>query len=145
LRSLVVGIVGGIIAYYATKGIDRYVARRTVRGRRTQIMQLTQELRLLAKLGESDRNLLLFAFRILFPIIAVAAVGLAGSAVLVLLSRPLEPSPTILSILIWSVIALLAIYASNLFKRLDDPGPAMAKVRQRLSDLEAEDGEPPVR
>jgi hypothetical protein len=79
LRALIIGIIGGIISVYATQDINRYFARRTVRGRRRQIKQLTQEFQLLEKLGLTDRSLLLFAFRMLFPMLAFAALGIAGS------------------------------------------------------------------
>lgn len=143
LRSLLIGILGGIIAYYATRGIDRYLARRTIRGRRRQIKQLGQELQLLEKLGLTDRSLLLFAFRMLFPMIAVAAVGMAVSVGLWLLTGPPYSLTAVFLLLVCVLIAILSAYASSVFQKLEDPEPTLANLRQKLRELQAMDDRSP--
>jgi hypothetical protein len=129
LRDLLVGAVGSAIAYYAIKVIERYLARRTVRGRERAIQQLTQEIQLLERLGVSDRALLLCAFQILCPIIALAAVATAISVAGPWLAL-IEAPPIV--ILLASVIGIAAFYAATVFKKLEDPEPNLAKLRQRL-------------
>jgi hypothetical protein len=143
LRALLIGILGGIIAYYATKGIDRYLAGRTVRSRRRQIKQLTQELQLLERLGVTDRSLLLFAFRMLFPLIGLAALGVASWAGLSLRNRPMDD--TIQMIFIISIfIGFVAFYASSVFRKLEDPEPKLEKLRQKLRELQGMDDQSPT-
>jgi len=145
LRALLVGILGGLVAYYAAKGIDRYLARRTIRSRHRQIEQLTKELHLLVKLGVTDRALLLFAFKLLFPLIGVAAVGMAGSVARSFLSGPPDdPTPLIL-LLVSVVIAILAFYATSVFQKLEDPEPSLAKLHQKLRELQGTDDQSPTR
>ena len=144
LRSLLIGILGGIISYRANRFIDRYLVRRSTRSRQRQIKQLTQELQLLEKIGLTDRSLLLFGFRMLFPMIGIAALGVAASAVLSLLAGPPDDSSALILLLVCGLIAVLAIYASSLFKRLEDPEPTLAKLRQRLRELQAMDEQSPT-
>jgi sterol desaturase/sphingolipid hydroxylase (fatty acid hydroxylase superfamily) len=143
LRSLLIGIIGGIVVYYATRGINRYLARRTIRGRQRQIKQLTQELQLLERLGLTDRSLLLFAFRMLFPMIALAAVGMAGWLALSLLTGPPYSATALIFLLLSVFIAIIAAYASSVFKKLEDPEPTLANLRQKLRELQAMDDRPP--
>jgi hypothetical protein len=142
LRSLVIGIVGGIIsgpiAYYATRAIDRYLVRRTVRSRLRQIKQLTEELALLEKLGVADRALLLFGFQALFALIGVAAVCTAGAVVLFLVEGVMEP---VFVLFAASAVALVAFYAASVFRKLEDPAPTLEKLRRRVRELEGIDDE----
>ncbi len=139
LRALIVGILSGIIAYYATRGIDRYLARRTLRGHQRQVKQLTYELQLLERLGVTDRSLLLFAFRMLFPLIGLVAIGMAGWA----LSQPLDSPAGLLVFLVSVMIVILSLYASSVFRKLEDPDPTLAKLRQKLRELQGTDDQSP--
>lgn len=142
LRTLLIGIIGSIIGVYAIRGIERLLTRRTIRGRRRQIRQLTEELQLLEKVGVSDRSLLLFAFRMLFPMIVCAAAGVAGWMALSLLGQPPDDSTRLVFLLFPIAIALVALSASRVFQKLEDPEPTLAKLRQKLRDLQ---GDPPTR
>jgi len=135
-RALLVGIVGGIIAYYATKGIDRYLARRVIQSRQRQIKQLTLELRLLEKLGVTDRSLLLFAFRMLFVLMGFAAVGVAGAVAVPFLNAPADNLAPFILLLVSVLIAFLAFYSASMLRRLEDPEPTLAKLRQKLRELQ---------
>ena len=139
LRALVIGILGGIIAYYAARGIDRYLALRTIQGRQRQIQQLTYELQLLERLGVTDRSLLLFAFRMLFPLISLVAIGMAGWA----LSQPLDSPAGLLLFLVSVIIVIVSLYASIVFRKLEDPDPTLAKLRQKLRELQGMDDQSP--
>lgn len=135
-RDLLIGAAGSVLGYYAIKGFERYLTRRTVKSRQAHIKQVTQEIELLEKLGVSDRSLSLFAFQFLFLVIALAAVGVAGS----LASSWLQPGQTFPILLLVSIfIAILSFYASTLFRKLEDPQPTLAKLRQRLRELEGMD------
>jgi hypothetical protein len=127
------------MAYYSIKGIERYLARRTIRGRQRQIEQLVGELRLLERLGVADRALLLFAFQMLFALLGLAASALASSLVLPFLhAAPGDPVPVI-EFIVAFVIAILAFYAASVFRKLEDPQPTLAKLRDKLRTLGADD------
>jgi membrane protein implicated in regulation of membrane protease activity len=143
VRALLVGIIGGLITYYAAKIIDRYLARRTIRSRQRQIEQLAKEIQLLERLGVTDRALLLFAFKMLFPLIGVAAVGVALSVARPCLSAPAD-DPTQWILLMFSVvIAIMAFSATNVIQKLEDPEPSLAKLRQKMRELQGTDDPPP--
>jgi uncharacterized membrane protein len=139
LVGLITGVVAGIITYYVTKRIDRYLAQRTIRGRRLRIEELTQQLELLEKLGTSDRSLLLFAFRMLFPTVALGALGLAGVAALSLVAGPSYSLIALVVLAFCMLIVVLAAYASSVFQKLDDPEPTLEKLRDDLRKLRAAD------
>ncbi len=145
LHTLLVGILGGIIAYYATKGIDRCLIRRTIRGRQRQITQLSQELQLLEKIGVTDRALLLWALGLLFALIGVAAVGVAGSVAPSWLSGPPDNGIRTILLLVSVVIAMLALYASSIFRRLEDPEPTLERLRWKLRELQGLDDQNPAK
>lgn len=137
------GTLSGIIAYYASKGIDRYLVRRTVRSRQRQIEQLTQELQLLEKLGVTDRILMLFAFKTLFALIGIFVVGVAGSVALQSVSGPPNAAPLML-IMVALVVAIVAFYATSLLRKLEDPEPSLAELRRKLSQLQEMDNQSPT-
>jgi hypothetical protein len=141
LRALVIGIIGSIIGVYAIRGIERLLTQRTIRGRRRQIRQLTEELQLLEKVGVSDRTLLLFAFKMLFPMIVLAGVGVAGWMALSLLAQPPDDSTRLVFLLFPIITALVALSAARVFQKLEDPEPTLAKLRQKLSDLQGDPNE----
>src|SRR5262245_49940680 len=127
LHALVIGAAGSAIAYYAIKAIERYLARQTIRGRQRQIQPLTQGLQLLKKLGVTDRSLLLFAFQVLFTLIGVIGVGIAGSIALLLVNEfPDNPAWMVL-LLMPAIVALIGLWAASVFKKLEDPQPTLAK------------------
>jgi hypothetical protein len=135
LRDLAIGAVGSGIAYFAIKGIERYLALRTIRGRQRKIQQLTAELQLLEKLGVTDRSLLLFAFTILFFLFGISALAVALAMVTALLEPP-DKGLRFLLIMFPVIIGLLAFWGGTVFKKLEDPEPNLAKLRQKLLDLE---------
>jgi hypothetical protein len=142
LRALLIGVAGSAIAYYGIKLLERYLARRTIRGRERQIKQLTAEIELLGTLGVADRELLLFAFQMLFGLIGVAAFGWTAALVRPFLRAvPGDPVPVI-QLVIAAPIAVLAVYASSLFRKLEAPEPTLAKLRQKLRELQGEQGNP---
>jgi len=87
----------------------------------------------------TDRSLLLFAFRMLFPLIGLVAIGMAGWA----LSQPLDSPAGLLVFLVSVMIVILSLYASSVFRKLEDPDPTLAKLRQKLRELQGTDDHSP--
>jgi hypothetical protein len=123
LIGTLTGIISGIIAYYATRGIDHYLARRTIRSRQRQIKQLTEELQLLEKLGVTDRSLLLFAFKMLFPLIGGAAAGMAVWMAISLLIGPPNDDTRLLFFLGPALITVSRFMRQACFESWKTPSP----------------------
>jgi hypothetical protein len=90
----------------------------------------------------ADRALLLFAFQMLFGLIAVAAVGMLGlAAVRLLRTAPTDPAPVIAFVVLLVLVAI-AVHGLRVFRTLEDPQPTVAKLRARLCELEGDDQTP---
>jgi hypothetical protein len=73
LTSLVIGVIGGVIAFYVTKAIDRYWARRTLKSLKRRLEYAEARKARLDDLAKFDRAIILLAFRSLFALIGFAA------------------------------------------------------------------------
>ena len=139
VRSLGIGIVAGIVSYYAKLAIDRYIRERTARTRKRQLEQAQSELKLLERLGSSDRALLLFGFRFLFPLLAMGSLAMVVPSYLALV-RDLGNLEALVRALAWTLVCVLAVYASTVLRKLEDPQPTLKGLRERIRELEAQDG-----
>jgi hypothetical protein len=44
---------------------------------------------------------------------------------------------------VWVIIVIIAVYASSVFKKLEDPAPTLANLRQKLRELQDRDDRSP--
>jgi len=137
LRSLAIGILGGVITFYLIKAIERYASRRIVRSRKRQLEQVQVELKLLEKLGSTDRAVLVFGFQLLFPLLAIISLSIAVSSFLALVHGSAD-AKTVIDIMVWSCVGIVSWWASTVFKKLEDPQPTLDGLRQRIRELQDE-------
>lgn len=135
LRALAIGTLAGVVSFYLVKAIDRYAARRIVRSRKRQLAQAQAELKLLERLGSTDRAVLVFGFQVLFPILALISFAFAGSSLLALVDGPAD-GKTLIDTMLWSSVGIISLWASTVFKKLQDPQPTLDSLRQKIRELQ---------
>ena len=112
-----------------------------MRSRKKQLEQVETELKLLEKLGSTDRAVLLFGFKVLFPILATICLFLAGSSFLELQQGPVNEKTAIGS-MVWSIAGIVSVWATTVFKKLEDPQPSLDGLRKRIKELKNEEKRP---
>ena len=137
LRALAIGILGGLVTYYLVKAINWYVARRIVRSRKRQLEQVQAELKLLEKLGSTDRAVLVFGFKLIFPLLAIISLSFASTSFLAL-AVGYSDIKTLIDTIVWSTVGIASLWASTVFKRLEDPQPTLDGLRQKIRKLQDE-------
>jgi len=136
LRALTIGILCGLITIYLHKAISWYVTRRTVRGRKRKLAQAQAELKLLEKLGSTDRAVLLFGFQVLFGILMLISISMVGALLLALVHEPVDDK-TFIDIMAWSIVGIISFWVSTVFKKLEDPQP-IDDLRQKIAEMQDE-------
>jgi hypothetical protein len=93
------------------------------------------EFKLLEKLGSTDRAVLVFGSKLIFLLLAIISLSFAGSSFLAMVSGPADEK-TFIGAMVSSIVGIVSVWASTVFKKLEDPQPTLDGLRQRIRELE---------
>jgi hypothetical protein len=128
-----VGVLINLASAYLKPALEAFFGLLSSTNVKSEIKTLEGELAKLDKYANSEKAILLLGFKSLFALIGI------GTLVAILLSAvsPKEEYLPIVSILVWVLMAVAALYLTGLFQKLSEYPASRERMEKRIADLKS--------
>lgn len=135
LKTLIIGLITGVVAFFVCVALQRYLSNRSIRSMKRRIEQSEAYKAELTNLAKSDRALLITSFQSVFLIIMLLCVIFMVETTL-LLSRPGVVNSEGLALLAIWLLPIIGCFAIvRMLQQVANYPKSIEKIEAKITEL----------